>query len=52
MMENLSTGKKTLENKSVVQKMKYKKNCDRVCADVWAPSSIALTIIYLIYTYC
>ena len=26
--------KKTLENKSVVQKMNYNKNCDRMCADV------------------
>ena len=26
--------KKTLENKSVEQKMKYNKNCDRVCEDV------------------
>ena len=27
-------GKKTLENKSEVQKIKYNKNCDRVCADM------------------
>ena len=37
----------TLENKSVVQNMKYNKNCDRVCADVRAP--FASAIIYLIY---
>ena len=29
MMENWSTGNKTLENKSVVQKVKYNKNYDR-----------------------
>ena len=43
---------KSLKTKSVVQKLKYNKNCDRVCVDVWAPCLIALTIIYLIYTYC
>ena len=42
MMENLSTDKKHWK-KSVV---KYNKNCDRVCTDVRAPCSIALTIIY------
>ena len=39
---------KTLENKSVVQKMKYNKNCDKGCADVRAPCLIALTFIYII----
>ena len=38
MMENWSTGKKTLENKSVVEKMQYNKICDRVFADMWAPA--------------
>ena len=54
-LQNLTKNmKKTLENKSVVQKMKYHNNCDGVCAGVWAPCLIDLTImiIYLFYTYC
>ena len=50
--KNSSTGQKAFKNQSVVQKMKYNKNCDSVCADVWGPCLIALTIIYLIYTNC